>query len=80
MIEILTGHSHLTGHLQADIDDYLTCSTCHNSNEMVLHVLCFYELIVGLSYCHFGSQYITGHDSRVVKCPLPFISVASYKV
>jgi hypothetical protein len=55
VVELLTGHCHLKGHLfKLGLTDDPTCERCLQEDESATHILCDCEVIAHLRFRHLG--------------------------
>jgi hypothetical protein len=63
VVELLTGHCHLKGHLlKLGLTDDPTCERCLQEDESVTHILCDCEAIAYLRFRHLCQFFIESSD------------------
>jgi hypothetical protein len=63
VVELLTGHCHLKGHLfKSGVADDPICERCLEEDESATHILCDCEAVAHLRFHHLGQFFMDQND------------------
>jgi hypothetical protein len=63
VVELLTGHCHLKGHLiKLGLTDDPVCERCLEEDESATHILCDCEAVAHVRFRHLGQVFMEPSD------------------